>query len=547
MSRRQLLALQLCCESLFRNVRYYTSSWLIAGSECIECLGDFLYATEPPEDPEEEPRSLRSESSSSNSIQLDFRGKTSATRAWLCELVERTESECCITLQSKSLPSRRKSDAEREAAAATGDTCNLSSIATAAASKLLLKADEFEQRYKRIVWKISTETRQEEACRSQKDLLRSIEEDAFSLLKELGAPPPRRIQLGSHKTIMKQLQSLKNNVDDVIETRLDFYVERIVRALEDASTEDSSTVRGSLAALTALGLAGTRAADSIARCSGIRALLTSLMSANRLSSEFRAAALRALASVCCSALAIERFVKDGGAEILSDLLATRSSPEKERMEATSLVVQITAPWTNAQGLPYLESFADSLVPSITDLGESTECGQTLLLTAAALNQISKSRRFASAILENDTVRRLLRSVKKTSGSNVWVMEQVASLVGELAKFPEARPHLARAKASVALVCFLRMRPPGVEDAYKRLEATAAAALTRMCVDPEIAKQVVAVGGADCLPTYYDTGSELAEQTDAAGLLKYTKSLRRACKKASKHIDSAKASDYSPLS
>lgn len=317
--------------------------------------------------------------------------------------------------------------------------------------------------------------------------------------------------------------------------------------MEESPKDDTSLARGVLAALTALGLAGPRAGSSITRCSGIRALLTSLITAGRTSVDFVAASLRALASVCSSAPAINQFVRDGGPEILTDLLAAKSTSAKEKMEATALVVQITAPWVNALGLPYLEPFANELMLSLNRLVENTNCGQTLLLVAAAFNHLSKSKQCAYVILEQDTVKKLLRTVKKSAGANVWLMEQVAALISELARIPEARRHLAEARASVALVSFLRMRPPGLEDAYRRLEITAATALTRLCVDPEIARQVVAVGGADCLPSCKteDLLTENEEQIEA-GLLRYTKSLRRACKRAAKQIDIAKASDYSTL-
>lgn len=64
-----------------------------------------------------------------------------------------------------------------------------------------------------------------ESSRSEKELLRAIEEDAFSVLSELGAPPPRRIQQSSLKAILSQLERMKNYVDSTVDTRLDFYIE----------------------------------------------------------------------------------------------------------------------------------------------------------------------------------------------------------------------------------------------------------------------------------------------------------------------------------
>lgn len=460
-------------------------------------------------------------------------------KTWLNDLTTETANECCIALQSKNLPRRKHNDLISEEDQMK-DLKMLSSLATAAASKLLVRADQFERHYQYILDEVS----HSKSGRLQMELLRAIEDDAFSVLSKLGAPPPRRIQQTNLKGILMQLDSMKDYVDSAINTRLDFYIEKIVRCLEEVPKEDSSVARGALAALTALGLAGARAGSSIARCAGIRALLTSLISAIRKSNDYVATSLRALSSVCCSRTAIEHFVKDDGPEIVIDLLSSKTSSEINKMEATALIVQITAPWTNAVGLPHVEPFADTLITALGNLIENVNSEQTLLLTAAALNQISKSRKCADIIIRQDTIRNLLRSVKKSNGGNVWLMQQVASLIGELARLPEAREYLAKARASVALVCFLRMRPPGLEDAYQRLETTAAAALIRLCVDPEIARQVVAVGGADCLPTY-DVNYLLTEDEEQieAGLLKYTKSLRRACKKAVKQIDVARAHDY----
>ncbi|KAK2581648.1 hypothetical protein KPH14_002148 [Odynerus spinipes] len=460
-------------------------------------------------------------------------------KAWLNDLEMETANECCVALQSKSLPRRKYNDLLSEEDQMK-DLKMLSSLATAAASKLLVRAEQFDRHYQYIIDEVSHSG----SGRSQIELLRAIEDDAFSVLSKLGAPPPRRIHQTNLKGILIQLESMKNYVDSAIDTRLDFYIEKIVRGLEEAPKEDSSVARGALAALTALGLAGARAGSSIARCSGIRALLTSLISAIRKSNDHVATSLRALSSVCCSRTAIESFVKDGGPELVIDLLSSEKSSESEKMETTALIVQITAPWTNAVGLPHLEPFAHTLITSLSSLIEIAKSEQTLLLAAAALNQLSKSRRCTEFIIRQETMKKLLKSVKKSNGGNVWLMQQVASLIGELARLPEAREHLAKARASVALVCFLRMRPPGLEDAYQRLETTAAAALIRLCVDPEIARQVVAVGGADCLPTY-DTDCLLTEDEEQieAGLLKYTKSLRRACKRATKQIDVARAHDY----
>ncbi|KAL6428048.1 hypothetical protein ACFW04_008434 [Cataglyphis niger] len=518
-----------------------------------ECLGDFLYASEPPEDSIQLSSITKSRTFSTDTAAdaiaagkevLNSRNyrQSSSMRAWLTNLAMETENECSSTLQSKNLPRSRIAFS----GGIQAQDLKMLSSAAAAASKLLISAKHFEQHYRSIFEKIT----RLEGGKSEMELLRSIEEAAFSILSQLGAPPPRRIQQGSLRSILAQLHSMKTYVDGTIDTRLDFYIEKIVRGLEETPRQDDSVARGALAALSALGSSNSRAENSIARCSGIRVLLTCLIDAGRMpSNDFVAITLRVLASICNSATAIEYFARNGGPEILSDLLNIESSSEREKTEATALIVQITAPWTDARGLPCLEPFANSLIPALNRLIENTDCVQTLLLAAAALNHLSKSRLCAEIILQQDSVRKLLRSVKKSVGNNVCLMEQVAALIGELARIPEGRSHLVGARASVALVSFLRMRPPGLEDAYQKLEITAAAALTRLCVEPEIARQVIAVGGGDCMTGPCRVNNIPAEEEEmqvGTGFLKYTRSLRRACKKAAQQIRIAKAKDHSLL-
>jgi len=64
-----------------------------------------------------------------------------------------------------------------------------------------------------------------EGGRFEMELLRNIEEAAFSILSQLGAPPPRRVQQGSLRSILAQLQNMKIYVDSTVDTRLDFYIE----------------------------------------------------------------------------------------------------------------------------------------------------------------------------------------------------------------------------------------------------------------------------------------------------------------------------------
>lgn len=271
----------------------------------------------------------------------------------------------------------------------------------------------------------------------------------------------------------------------------------------------------------------------------------SLLPEERLSSELRAACLRALATVCCCSIAIERFAADDGPEILVNILRAKTSPTNEKIEAAALVVQLTAPWTNHMGLRHLEPLRESIVGALIELAENCSSSfQALLLAAAALNNLAKSSKCAVTIDQYDVVHRLLACVKKSGNGNVCLMEQMASLVGELARIPQIRGHLAKTRVSVALISFLRMLPPGVENncSNQKLRATTTGALIRLCEEPEIAKQVVALGGNDCLPIDDDDASNEEQVQKNFSFLRQTKSLRIAQKKAAKLINFARGSE-----
>ena len=326
-------------------------------------------------------------------------------------------------------------------------------------------------------------------------------------------------------------------------------MQKIIRGLEEAPREDGSTARGALAALTALGLAGPRAGSSIARCSGIKILLTSLVSSQFLSGHLRCSSLRALASVCCCLEAVDCFINDGGPEILTDILISDDTPLNEKSEAAALLVQIISPWMDFAGLPYVEGYSHLLVPALTELAEKCSCSQTLLLATAGLNYLSRAKRGSAMIIENDSVKKILRCVKRSAADSIWLMEQVASMIGQLARDPKHRAHLAEARASVALVCFLRMQPPGLEQEYKKLVETTTEALTRLCVDQEIAKQVVALGGSNCITIDEQKSPDLSnkesDKDKTRNHSKATKSLRMARRIAAEQIDIARICDSSP--
>lgn len=132
--------------------------------------------------------------------------------------------------------------------------------------------------------------------------------------------------------------------------------------MEEPQTE--LALRAALSALCSLGLEGGQLAELVARCEGVRALLSVILEAR--STAIRVSGLRALATVCAVSDTIAQFQKAGGLDILTDILADTRRPETETREAAAVLAQVTAPWIeNSPPLPELADHLPSLVTSLT--------------------------------------------------------------------------------------------------------------------------------------------------------------------------------------
>lgn len=105
--------------------------------------------------------------------------------------------------------------------------------------------------------------------------------------------------------------------------------------------------------------------------------------------------------------------------------------------------------------------------------------------AAALANISFIEPQAFFILlKLDTPSCLLTAVRKLGiRASIFLQEQVATLIANMAAVSETRPYLAQSRAVGALLCFLQMKRSPVQTvaetaAAKRLQHKSAVALSR---------------------------------------------------------------------
>lgn len=145
----------------------------------------------------------------------------------------------------------------------------------------------------------------------------------------------------------------------------------------------------------------------------LRVLLMICLDADKIS--IRAMALRALTTICSSAEMIRQFIEIGGLDVVTDILTDEKRRdikfEPELREAVSVLTQVTAPWHQGDSGnidDLLKLSIDNLVTRLTVLIESTDCLQTLMLSAACLNNLSRKSSLAFySLMDNRSVHQLI--------------------------------------------------------------------------------------------------------------------------------------------
>ncbi|XP_053965725.1 uncharacterized protein LOC128868034 [Anastrepha ludens] len=191
--------------------------------------------------------------------------------------------------------------------------------------------------------------------------------------------------------------------------------------------------------------------DAFVQNEAVRALLVVCLE-NKLSS-VRALALRALATICCSPAAIAQLGACGGIEIVRDIVQVpgkeRTGELKrgdiERREAVSLLTQITAAWHGPEHrVDGLKACAEIIVEGLTQLITGTSCAQTLLLCAAALNNLSRIEVTSHySIMSNEAIFKLIEVVQgREADASIFLYEQIVAMLHNMSVNKKCHSHLA---------------------------------------------------------------------------------------------------------
>ncbi|XP_046394800.1 protein inscuteable homolog [Ischnura elegans] len=457
---------------------------------------------------------------------------------WLSEVAALCEPECMATLQSKSLLPPGAAALPGGAAAMASDLPALTLVADArdAVRSLQLRAHVISAEFVKLCQQMETgcldqappliqslvghmtefvrdchggaDVHPKDCCSSEESSL-LVACDRLRLASAPSLAPLDPEVLAGH------IAKLGHAFTHVVDLVLSREIQVLVTVLEDAGSELAQ--RSALTGLAALGLEGAHLSRLVAQCGGVRALLAVAIDSR--SSPIRASALRALATICCVSDAIKEFEKAGGIEIIADILmdsgreiapGKRCRPEPEASEAAAVLAQVTAPWLEEiDSVEGLVEYIRPIVHSLSRLVEETRSTETLLLAAAALANLTfMEPRAVWPLVECSGASKLLAAVRGIGPrvpASVFLREQAATLIANMAAVPETRTHLGgsgegdEGNTVAALLSFLQVRLSPLQRvnetaAAERLQQKAAIALSRLCSDPLVAKQVVEMKG-----------------------------------------------------
>ncbi|XP_050727217.1 protein inscuteable homolog isoform X2 [Eriocheir sinensis] len=302
------------------------------------------------------------------------------------------------------------------------------------------------------------------------------------------------------RQVVQVVTALGHAFTKLVDLMLSREIRVVVRLLEETREED---VKSSVSHLTALGVDGGHICRLIARLGGVRGLLSVCLEPRL--RRVRVAALRALATVCCVVEGIVELEKAGGVEVVAEVLCDAECTEEERSEAAGVLAQITSPWVeNTHRLTALDTHLAPIVSALTDLARWTRSAEIFLLAAAAMANLTfLDGGCVEAMRTAGTARVLLRAAHDNPNVSIFTKDQIATVLANLAGSKEAAAEVVEGDGVAVLLALLNTRPapthrlPEVATA-ERVQQKSAIALSRLCREASVARQVAKQGGAERL-------------------------------------------------
>nr|XP_022908020.1 protein inscuteable homolog [Onthophagus taurus] len=399
----------------------------------------------------------------------------SSCKLWQDEIRYLYDAECMTTLQSKSI-----------AADLNEKVSFLASVATCHLTNLLRDIKMIESEFENL--------------KSQPKHKDSLIQSTTGLIKEFlqkyKLPNTRNMKKHNEElrtfklsdSITKLQKSFTHQTNYFLETQLMKFAESLEYA------ENEMDLRAKITGLTWICQRHPEVLKILSESTTIQNLLILCEKCD--GSSVKALILRALTTLCCNSLGVRKFEKSSGIQTISDIIYERARPEPEKSEAIALLAQITAPWIEDNNkINGLQEHGKKLISALTDFLQTTSCCQNLLLTTAALANLSSMEpKSIKYILNHDTIKILFEAVRKRGPTtSIFLLEQVSTLIANVSSVEMARNQLARDEVPKVLMCFLHT-DRFKEDIFKRLQQKSIIALSRVSSEPDAAFQIVQCGG-----------------------------------------------------
>ncbi|XP_063860478.1 protein inscuteable homolog [Scylla paramamosain] len=300
------------------------------------------------------------------------------------------------------------------------------------------------------------------------------------------------------RQVVQVVTALGHAFTKLVDLMLSREIREMVRVLEEPGSR--AGVRLVVSHLTALGVEGGHICRLIASLGGVRGLLDVCLEPRL--RQCRSDALRALATVCCVVEGIVELDKAGGVEVVAEVLCDIECPEDERSEAAGVLAQITSPWVeNNHRLAALHTHLDHIVAALTDLARHTLTPEIFLLASAALANLTfLDDGCVEAMRAAGTASVLLRAAHDNPNISIFTKDQIATVLANLAGSREAAEEVVESGGVSVLLGLLNTGPapthrlPEVATA-ERVQQKSAIALSRLCREASVARQVAEQGGA----------------------------------------------------
>ncbi|GAB6019450.1 hypothetical protein CHUAL_001029 [Chamberlinius hualienensis] len=320
------------------------------------------------------------------------------------------------------------------------------------------------------------------------------------------------------KSLVELLNEIQRSTEDLTKSLILKYVKEIVDVLEEPPS--FLAVKIATSVLSILGIQDDELSRMVAVAGGVRVLLTVCIDPRyRL---IRTKALRSLATLCCVTESICELELSGGVECVSEILADDSSSEEEKCESAGVIAQITSP-----SLDYnhsIEGLAENipiLIKSLTDLAKCTASGDSFLLSAAAIGNLTFfSKQTSAHVLKCQTIKVLINVClyNHQKCSSVFAKDQVATVLVNMAGTSEGRSEIILNGGVDVLIRFLHLVSSSSYSrtdisALERVHQKSAISLSRLCSKQSVAERVVALGGVERL-VQMCKDSEIRNKSDA---------------------------------